>query len=50
MSVFVRSVGEHHLALYHKKIDYRSLHPISILEDWRREQERIAAQEKARSR
>jgi len=50
LSVFVQIAGEHHLALYHKKIDYRSLHPISILEDWRREQERIAAQEKARSR
>jgi hypothetical protein len=50
LSVFVQIAGEHHLALYHKKIDYRSLHPLSILEDWRREQERIAAQEKARSR
>lgn len=50
LSVFVQIAGERHLALYHKKIDYRSLHPISILEDWRRDQERIAAQEKARSR
>jgi hypothetical protein len=49
-SVFVRIAGEYHLAVYHKKIDYRSLHPISILEDWRREQERIAEQEKTRSR
>jgi hypothetical protein len=37
LSVFVRIAGEHHLAVYHKKIGYRSLHPISILEDWRRE-------------
>ena len=50
LSVFVRIAGEHHLAVYHKKIDDRSLHPLSILEDWRREQERIAEQEKARSR
>jgi hypothetical protein len=50
LCVFVQIAGEHHLAVYHKKIDYRSLHPISLLEDWRREQERIAEQEKARSR
>jgi hypothetical protein len=50
LSVFVRIAGAHHLAVHHKKIDYRSLHSISILEDWRREQERIAEQEKARSR
>ncbi|MET0404960.1 MAG: hypothetical protein ABW123_21270 [Cystobacter sp.] len=50
LSVFVRVAGEHHLALYHKKIDDRSLHPTSILEDWRREQEKIAAQDKAQSR
>ena len=50
LSVFVRIAGEHQLAVYHKKIDYRSLHPISILEDWRREQERIAEQGRARSR
>ena len=50
LSVFVQIAGEPHLALYHKKIDDRSLHSVSILEDWRREQERIAAHEKARSR
>lgn len=50
LSIFVQIAGEHHLAVYHKKIDYRSLHPISILEDWRREQERIAEQGKGWSR
>lgn len=35
LSAFVRIAGELHLALYHRKIDGRSLHPISILDGWR---------------
>ncbi len=46
LSVFVRIAGESHLAVYHKKIDYRSLHPISILDRWHGEQARLEAQEK----
>jgi hypothetical protein len=39
--VYVKVAGEHHLAVHHRKIDRRTLHPLSILEGWEEEKKRI---------
>jgi hypothetical protein len=46
--VYVKVAGEHHLAVHHRKIARRTLHPLSILEGWEEEKKRIDEMEKAR--
>lgn len=47
ISVFVQIAGEHYLAINHRKIAHRTLHPISILKGWEEEKKRIEEMEKA---
>jgi hypothetical protein len=44
-AVYVQIAGEHHLAVHHRKIARRTLHPISILKGWEEEKKRIDAME-----
>ncbi len=46
ISVFVQIAGEHYLAIHHRKIAHRTLHPISILKGWEEEKKRIEELEK----
>lgn len=45
LSTFVQIAGEHYLAINHRKIAYRSLHPVSILKGWQEEKKRLEAQQ-----
>ncbi|HEY0093129.1 MAG TPA: hypothetical protein VGB96_02340 [Archangium sp.] len=47
ISVFIQIDGEHYLAIHHRKIAHRTLHPISILKGWEEEKKRIEEMEKA---
>ncbi|WP_375772239.1 hypothetical protein NR798_15565 [Archangium gephyra] len=47
ISVFIQVAGEHYLAIHHRKIAHRTLHPISILRGWEEEKKRIEEMEKA---
>lgn len=38
--VFVAIAGEHHLAVYHKRLARHTLHPISILKEWEAKKKR----------
>jgi hypothetical protein len=37
--VFVQIAGEHYIAIHHRRIAHSTLHPISILEGWEKEQQ-----------